>query len=378
LAVNRALLASFSLLIFLSSQNLYAANQEIVIGRSLPLSGHSAEIGKGLQLGANAYFNRVNREGGVTGNKIKVVDYDDAYDPTQTGKNVSKLVAHDKAVVIFDIFGAGAVSAIIPLVAKENVPLFATFTGLESLRNPVTPQIFNTRASFFDEAEALIAQASDKMGIKEIGVFLQSDGYGQNGKAGTARALAARGLKLHGEGSHVRNSDDIAQGLQALLSSRPKAIVMWCLPAVAAKFISQAREHGYSPLFLLSSALVTGEVLDALKPADEAYISLARPLNIEKTYRLVQNFAKDVASDGHPEAAEMGFALQGYLDATILVAGMKASGPSVTRESLIHGLNSLKDLDIGGMQINFSTSSHQATSEIFLRKIAKGHIVPQA
>jgi hypothetical protein len=55
--------------------------QEILLGSSLALKGHASFLGTQTFRGAMSYLNYINEQGGVHGRTIKLVAYDDSYDP---------------------------------------------------------------------------------------------------------------------------------------------------------------------------------------------------------------------------------------------------------------------------------------------------------
>jgi ABC-type branched-subunit amino acid transport system substrate-binding protein len=48
-----------------------------------------------------AYFEKVNAAGGVNGRKIKLISYDDGYEPEQTAAMTRKLIEQDKLRVVW-------------------------------------------------------------------------------------------------------------------------------------------------------------------------------------------------------------------------------------------------------------------------------------
>ena len=65
---------------------------EILIGTSLALGGHAGYLGTQTLRGAMSYLNRINEQGGVHGRKIRVIAYDDGYDPPRCVANTQKLI----------------------------------------------------------------------------------------------------------------------------------------------------------------------------------------------------------------------------------------------------------------------------------------------
>src|SRR6202158_876004 len=68
-----------------------ATDTEISIGNIMPYSGPASAygvIGKTEQ----AYFDKINAEGGINGRKINFVTYDDGYSPPEIVEQARKLV----------------------------------------------------------------------------------------------------------------------------------------------------------------------------------------------------------------------------------------------------------------------------------------------
>jgi branched-chain amino acid transport system substrate-binding protein len=64
--------------------------------------------------------------------------------------------------------------------------------------------------------------------------------------------------------------------------------------------------------------------------------------------------------------------LEGYIAARILVEGLKRAGKELTREKLISALESLSRTDIGGFQVDYSPTNHNASSFVDLSIIGRG------
>ncbi len=76
-------------------------NNEIVFGSSLALGGHASYLGTETLHGALSYINHVNEHGGIHGRKIRIIAYDDAYDPARCVTNTLRLIHDDKAFGLF-------------------------------------------------------------------------------------------------------------------------------------------------------------------------------------------------------------------------------------------------------------------------------------
>src|SRR3954462_795296 len=78
-----------------------ATDTEIKIGNIMPYSGPAsayATIGKT----EDAYFKKINSEGGINGRKITFISYDDGYNPAKTVEQARKLVEADEVLLVFN------------------------------------------------------------------------------------------------------------------------------------------------------------------------------------------------------------------------------------------------------------------------------------
>ena len=90
-----------------SAQKKYdigATDTEIKIGNIMPYSGPASAYGL-IGKTEEAYFRKINAEGGINGRQITFVSYDDAYSPPKTVEQARKLVESDEVLFIFNSLG---------------------------------------------------------------------------------------------------------------------------------------------------------------------------------------------------------------------------------------------------------------------------------
>src|ERR687895_2135626 len=88
-----------------------ATDTEIKIGNINPYSGPASAygvIGKTI----DAYFKKINAEGGINGRKINFISYDDGYSPPKAVEMTRKLVEQDEVLIIFNQLGTPTNSAV--------------------------------------------------------------------------------------------------------------------------------------------------------------------------------------------------------------------------------------------------------------------------
>ena len=347
---------------------------EIVIGMSNALSGPASGLGTGLKAGATAYIDMVNAAGGVNGRKIRLISYDDGYEPERTVVMTRKLVNQDKVFALFGFVGTPTSAAAVPYATKMGVPYIAPFTGAEFLRTPVSPFVFNVRASYFDETEGMVEHLTKDLGIKKIGVFIQDDGYGNAGKAGVNRALNKRGMRLAGEGKYIRNTTDVDAGLNALKAANPEAVIMVGAYKACAAFVRKARASGFNPRFLNLSFVGTSNFINEAGTAGEGvYITQVMPPPDDVSEAIVKQYQAVLKKADKQSEFEF-TSLEGYADAVVLVDALKKAGSNLTRATFTNAFEHL-NMDLGGLKVAYSPSNHQGSQSIFYTVVKGGKAV---
>jgi ABC-type branched-chain amino acid transport systems, periplasmic component len=159
----------------------------ILIGQTGVFTGPVAEPALQYRAGAQIYFDMVNAKGGIHGRKIKLLSYDDKFDPKLAAENARKLLLEDKVFTLFGLIGTGATAASMPLVSEHRVPVVGSLSGSDGLRDQKLKLLFHTRASYSDETGKMVEQLKST-GVKSIAVVYQDDPFGKAGtEVGTGR-----------------------------------------------------------------------------------------------------------------------------------------------------------------------------------------------
>ena len=109
-----------------------ASDTEIKIGNIMPYSGPASAYGT-IGKAQEAYFNKINAEGGINGRKINFITYDDAYSPPKAIEQARKLVESDEVLLIFQPLGTPSNSAIQKYMNAKKVPQLFVATGANQM-----------------------------------------------------------------------------------------------------------------------------------------------------------------------------------------------------------------------------------------------------
>jgi ABC-type branched-subunit amino acid transport system substrate-binding protein len=339
------------------------------VGMASALSGPAAGLGWQLRAGATAYFDKVNAAGGVHGKRLELVSVDDGYDPGRSVTATRELLDKYKVFTLFGFVGTPTSAAVIPIAAKEGVPYLFPFTGAEFLRAPLKPVVYNLRASYYDETEALVARLL-RQNDRKIALFIQDDEFGEAGKAGVVRALQKRQMAPVVEARFTRNTIEVDDGFIKLARAKPDAVIFIGTYRPLAALVKKARAAGMPTRFATVSFIGTSEFIKHAGAAGEGVlVSQVMPAPDDASEPLVRQYHADV-----PPAARNYGSLEGYADAVVLVEALRRCGANCTRAGLMAALDQL-DMRLGSIPVRFSPRQHQGMDRVYLTEIRAGRAV---
>lgn len=340
----------------------------ILLGESAAFSGPAAKLGAAMREGATAYFNEINRQGGVYGRQIKLVSLDDGYEPDRAVANTRTLIDDNKVFALFGYVGTPTSYAVLPQVNAARIPFFAPFTGAQGLRAPVDRYVFNIRAGYFDETESLVDWLVYKHQTR-IAVFYQADAYGQAGLAGVTRAMDKRHLKIVASGTVERNTVDVDNAVRTIASAHPDAVILVSAYKSCAAFIKKLSVTNPNTVFMnvsfVGSEALASELGD---DGDGVIISQVVPYYHDLAYGVTTEF-KQVLAREYPKSIASFNNLEGYIAAKAFVEGLRRAGQNLTRENFIAALESFHNLDLGGFRLSFSPTDHNGSKLVVLTMI---------
>jgi len=335
-----------------------AAQAAIVVGQSAPLTGVAGEYGRHLSEGAKAYFLSLNKQsGGINGEQIKHVVYDDGFDAKRTLDNTRKLIDQDKAVALMGYFGADGTYELLrrSWLDQAGIPLVGLTSGASSVRDAASPYIFNTRAGQQDEVIKLVTQMK-RLGIDRFGVLYQDDAFGRDGlKVAQAEAKKA-GLGIVATGSYKANTLAVESAAKKLAEANPPAILMISITKPTGAFIKAFRGLGGGAILYHTSTVDFDELVR------EVGAELAHGLAIAQVYpypwdnqnKLIREYRTAMAEYASAKTPISYASLEGFIMAKLVAEAIGRAGPSPSRSRVFQALSNLGEVNYGGFRIGYS------------------------
>jgi len=342
----------------------YSENQEsIKLAVSNATSGPAAQLGIRLNQGANAYFNRINLEGGVAGKTIKLEQLDDGYEPFKTLKNTQSFLKRNDIFAFFNYVGTPTTHAIIKQISKSDIPFLMPFTGAEFLRTPVIDNVYHLRASYYQEAEQQINYLVDTKRITNIGLLIQADEFGISVEKGYLLALKERGLKPTVTTRYRRNTKDVELALSILKDKNVQAIAFVGTYEPFSQLINSAYQQGFTPFFTTVSFISSHDLFQRLKQPSNVLVTEVMPDPNTCDDDICLQFIKDMEAQGVVEVDQVLF--EGYLNAFVFVEVAKQCGSLLSQRCFLEKMKQF-EYNHNGLSISFADNDHQGLSSIFL------------
>lgn len=340
----------------------------ILIGQTVGLTGTVAGPVKEMNEGANAYFSEVNKRGGVHGRKIEMRMLDDKFDPALTLANAETLIRKERVFALFQGRGTPHTQGILPLLQESNVPLLAPSTGAAAFHQPVSKLVFNIRAKYQDEVAKAVEHFTT-VGITSIGILHVDDAFGADGLEGFNKAMAARKLAPVAVMKFARVNPDVAATAAEVIKANPAALIVVSSAKNTVEAIKAIRAQGGRMQIMTMSNNSSQAFVNDLGPAGFGVIvSQITPTPHLLSSKLGQEFA--VAAKAHNVTVSYA-AMEGFVNAKVLVEALRRAGPKLTREGFVRALESMQRVDFGGLMVTYGPDDHTGSEFVELTMIGK-------
>lgn len=351
-----------------------ATDTEIKIGNIMPYSGPASAysvIGKTEQ----AYFNKINAEGGINGRKINFITYDDSYSPSKAVEQARKLVESDEVLLIFNPLGTPSNSAIQKYMNSKKVPQLFVATGATKWNDPKNfPWTMGWQPSYQSEARIYAKFLMKEKPNAKIAILYQNDDFGKDYLKGLKDGLGTKASMIVAEESYETTEPAIDNHIVKLKSTGADTLISITTPKFAAQAIKKLAEIEWKPMHIVSN--VSASVGSVMQPAGfenaQGILSAAYAKDgadpqwdndpgMKKFYTFLKKY--------YPDANKLDLSVAyGYGAAQVMVKVIEMCGDNLTRENVMNQAASLKDftydLLLPGIKINTSATDYSPIKQL--------------
>jgi len=324
------------------------AQDAIKIGNTMPYSGPASAygtIGKTIE----AYFNKVNAEGGVHGRQIEWISYDDGYSPPKTVEQVRRLVEQDQVDILFATLGTPTNTAIHKYVNAKKVPHLFVSTGASKWNDPDKfPMTTGWQPNYPTEGAIYARYIMDNIEDPKIAILYQNDDYGKDYLHGMKMGLGDKADELIvAETPYEVAQPTVDSEVISLKATGANVFFIVATPKFAAQAIKKSDEIGWeAERFLNNVSVSVGGVL--------------QPAGLEASKGLISaGYMKESTDPQWKDDAEMGewrkfmdeyypdgdqtssFTTFGYAIAITMVEALEKAGADAGPEEILAAATSL-------------------------------------
>jgi branched-chain amino acid transport system substrate-binding protein len=356
-----------------------ATDTEIKIGNIMPYSGPASAYGV-IGKTEEAYFRKINAEGGINGRKINFISYDDGYSPPKTVEQARKLVESDEVLLIFNSLGTPPNSAIQKYMNSKKVPQLFVATGATKWNDPKEfPWTMGWQPNYQSESQIYAKYILKELPNAKIAILYQNDDYGKDYVKGLKDGLGAKAASMIvAEESYETTQPTIDSSIVKLKSTNADVFFNVTTPKFAAQAIKKIAEIEWKPLHFLNN--VSASIGSVMKPAgfensqnivSSAY--LKDPTDSQWTNDAGMKAWNEFLDKYYPEANRADASVMyGYTVAQGVVHVLKNCGDNLTRENIMKQAASIQNLELGGLlpgiKVNTSATDFAPLSQLQLMK----------
>ncbi len=356
-----------------------ASDTEIKIGNIMPYSGPASAYGV-IGKTEEAYFKKINAEGGINGRKINFVSYDDAYSPPKTVEQARKLVESDEVLFVFNPLGTPPNSAIHKYMNTKKVPQLFVATGATKWNDPKDfPWTMGWQPNYQSESRIYAKYILKELPNAKIAVLYQNDDYGKDYLKGLKDGLGAKAASMIiVEESFEVTQPTIDSAVVKLKSLNADVFFNVTTPKFAAQAIKKMNEIGWKPVHFLNN--VSASIGSVMKPAGfDAGQGIISSSYLKDTsdpqwkddagMKAFDEFLAKYFPEGNRIDASV---MYGYTVAQGIVHVLKQCGDNLTRENVMKQAASIKNLELGGLlpgiKVNTSATDFAPVSQLQLMR----------
>jgi branched-chain amino acid transport system substrate-binding protein len=335
---------------------VFAQGKTLRIAATFANSGPEKINGAGLFQGSSAYFDAVNRAGGINGAKVELVMLDDQFNPEVAKQNALTFAADPSVLAMLHPLGTRQVAAVMDHV--KDMAIVGPNTGTVALRKKPSPNTFWVRANYDQEVDKLVSTAIT-LGTTQIALVHPKDPLGAGLLAAFNLACDKYKIKPAGIATTPSTiSPEVEPAAGEIARIAPQVVIMGLGAGTAPLFVKALRQAGgTSTIYGLSIAMSAANIRDLGNLSRGLGFSIVVPSPFATKYDIVRRYQADMDAAGSKDYSLP--SLEGYIDARVLAEGLKRAGAAPTRASIVAALEQVDALDLGGVRIGYGKNNRE-------------------
>jgi branched-chain amino acid transport system substrate-binding protein len=182
------------------------ASAQVKIGAVLSVTGPASFLGDPEKKTLEMYVAEINEKGGVNGQKLQLVIYDDGGDANNARTFATRLVEEDKVIAMIGGTTTGSTLAMIPVFEDAQLP-FISLAGAVQIIQPVRKWVFKTPHTDTMACEKIFADIK-RRNLSKVALISGSGGFEKSMEAECVKVAPKAGISIvHQESYGPRDTD---------------------------------------------------------------------------------------------------------------------------------------------------------------------------
>jgi branched-chain amino acid transport system substrate-binding protein len=251
------------------------ASADIRIGAVVSATGAASFLGEPQRQTLELYVKSLNDNGGINGEQVKLIIYDDASDANASRTFATRLVEEDKVDAVVGGSRTGNSLAMLPVFEEAQMP-YVSFSGGVEIIDPVRKWVFKPPHTDLMACQKIYEDMKSR-GITKIAIIAGQGGFAKSMERQCKRVASDYGIEILATESYGPRDSDVTPQLNRIKSiTGVQAVLNPDIGQGPAIVTRNFRQLGMSAQLYLSHAAATSGYLKAVA-ADATGIMLPAP-----------------------------------------------------------------------------------------------------
>jgi len=311
-----------------------SAMAEYKVGAVFSVTGRASFLGDPEKKTAEMVVEQINNAGGINGQKLKLIIYDDEGDATKCNLAVKKLITQDKVCAVIGPSLSGLSLAVIPVFEKYKMPNVSCAASYKIVHNEKTGKpykwVFKVPQSDSMAVEAVYTHLKNR-GINKIAIMSVTSGFGASGRGQLIKFAPEYGMTIVADEKYGPKDTDMTAQLTKIKGKAPQAIINWSIGPTQVTVLRNWRDLGMTSIPFYQShgfgsrqniKMAAGAAEGVVAPLGACNTPEALPASSQKTVTMKYN-QDYMAKYNEPVASFGGHAWDSLM---LVVNALKAVG----------------------------------------------------
>jgi branched-chain amino acid transport system substrate-binding protein len=342
------------------------SSSQVTVGETLPLTTAGPTPAQTVA-GSQAYYDMINKAGGVKGHKIKLIARDDQYTPSVALQQMRDLIQRDRVFLIAGGQGTPNFLAEAAFVNSQKIPAIAPYAPSSVLGNMKNPYVYMTAVDYTTEFQVMTKFIIQKYHPKSLSLVGVQGNVGDDSKLGMQKAMGAKKIPLQYIPEQPGTSDYTPIATQ-LKSNGADWVFLIITPSDTGGLLQAMKRVGYKPRLAGWAGMGDQTYINQFGNLSQNTVVAQELALASSPDPLVKKYVRDFKAQTGKTPTGFNNAL-GWVQAQVTVKALQTA-PALTRSCVLYALNRIKNFKTGILPpITFGPNIRQGVDAVGLVQI---------